>query len=189
MVTVPLIVLALASVLAGVVYFEPMLFGEYFGSTLDAHPERDTVARLAEAYHGSEGLGLIVAFVAHGVMALPFWLALAGIVSAWYLYVQRPELPETIAARARTLYVILYHKYGVDEFYQFVFAGGTRRLGNLLWRVGDVRLIDGLAVNGTARVVGWVSGVVRRIQSGYVFHYAFAMIIGLFLLMTWFLRP
>ncbi len=188
-VTVPLIVLALASVLAGVVYFEPMLFGEYFGGTLDAHPERDTIARLAEAYHGSEGLGLIAAFVAHAVTALPFWLALAGIVSAWYLYVRRPQLPQTIAARARTLYVILYHKYGVDEFYQFVFAGGTRRLGNLLWRVGDVRLIDGLAVNGTARVVGWVSGVVRHIQSGYVFHYAFAMIIGLFLLMTWFLRP
>ncbi len=188
-VTVPLIVLALASLLAGVVYFEPMLFGGYFGGTLDAHPERDTIARLAEVYHGSEGLGLIVAFVAHGVTALPFWLALGGIVSAWYLYARRPELPERIAARARTLYVILYHKYGVDEFYEFVFAGGTRRFGNLLWRVGDVRLIDGLAVNGTARVVGWVSGVVRHIQSGYVFHYAFAMIIGLFLLMTWFLRP
>jgi NADH-quinone oxidoreductase subunit L len=86
------------------------------------------------------------------------------------------------------VYNILVRKYGVDEFYQAVFAGGARRLGGLLWRIGDVKIIDGLAVNGTARAIGWLSSVVRHVQSGYIYHYAFAMIIGLFLLMTFFLH-
>ncbi len=187
-VTVPLIMLAIPSLLAGLLYVEPMLFGDFFGHSLAARPEHDTVAHLAQAYEGKSGVGLVVAFVGHGLTTLPFWLAVAGIALAWYLYGMRPDLPGRIAMRLRVLYDILYHKYGFDELYQYVFAGGTRRLGGMLWRVVDAGFIDGVAVNGTARVVAWFSGVIRHIQSGYVYHYAFAMIIGLFLLMTWFLR-
>jgi NADH-quinone oxidoreductase subunit L len=118
----------------------------------------------------------------------PFLLAVAGIVLAWFLYLRMPELPERLRQRAGALYRLLLNKYYADEINEFVFVRGARGLGRLLWRVGDVLLIDGLAVNGTARVIGWASAVIRQIQSGYVYHYAFAMILGLFLLITFFLH-
>ena len=103
------------------------------------------------------------------------------------MYMRMPDLPGKVAHRLSGIYRLLVNKYGFDEFNEFVFARGARNIGNLFWRIGDVKLIDGLMVNGTARVVGWISSMVRLIQTGYVYHYAFAMIIGLFVIMTWFL--
>ena len=114
------------------------------------------------------------------------YLALAGVAAAWFLYIRRPDLPGVIATRLSWLYKLLAHKFYFDEVYQFVFAGGSRALGTALWRVGDEALIDGALVNGSARVVGWFSGVFRRMQTGYLYHYAFAMIIGLSVLLAWY---
>ena len=127
-------------------------------------------------------------FSAHGLESLPFVFAVLGIIGAWLLYVRYPSFPEVISQRARFLYTLLVRKYFFDEVNEVVFAAGARRVGDWFWKIGDLRLIDGLAVNGTARVVGWFASVVRYVQSGYVYHYAFAMILGLFLLITFFLH-
>ncbi len=181
-VTLPLVLLAFFSIIAGFTFLDPLVFGSYFGDSLKVLPGHDVVKEIAENYHG---LG---PFVAHGLQSVPFLLAVAGIVTAWMMYVRNPQLPARARARAEALYTLLLHKYFFDEFNEFVFAGGARAVGRLLWKIGDVKLIDGLAVNGTARVIGWVSTIVRQIQSGYVYHYAFAMILGLFLLITFFLH-
>jgi NADH-quinone oxidoreductase subunit L len=177
-VTLPLIALAVPSVYAGWAYIEPMLFGGFFKGAIVVAPEHDVLAKLGEHF------GSPAAFVLHGLTALPFWLALAGIVVAWYLYLRRPDLPERLARRGKALYLLLQNKYYLDELYEKVLAAGGRGLGRLLWRVGDVAIIDGFLVNGAARVVGWCSAVIRRFQSGFIYHYAFMMIIGVFLLLT-----
>ncbi len=184
-VTLPLILLAIPSVIVGWIFVEPMLFGDFFGSSIVVRPEHDTLARLAE--HNDPGHGAAWQMVAHGILALPVLLTALGTVLAWIMYIVRPDLPGKLAGRFSAIYKILLNKYGIDEFNEFFFARGGRNIGNFFWRIGDVKLIDGIMVNGTARVVGWVSSVVRHIQTGYVYHYAFAMIIGLFVLMTWFL--
>ncbi|OGI51972.1 MAG: NADH-quinone oxidoreductase subunit L [Candidatus Muproteobacteria bacterium RIFCSPHIGHO2_02_FULL_65_16] len=180
-VTVPLVLLALPSVVIGFLTVEPLLFGGYFGTALKVLPGHDVLARLGQDYHGWGP------FVAHGLQSAPFLLAVGGIGLAWLLYYRYPQLPEELSRKFRLPYTILVRKYGFDEFNDTVFAAGARRFGGLLWRIGDVKLIDGLAVNGTARVIGWVATVARHVQSGYVYHYAFAMILGLFLLITVFL--
>jgi NADH-quinone oxidoreductase subunit L len=119
------------------------------------------------------------------VLSLPFWLALAGIVATWYLYLVNPALPERLKKGAGWLYTLLDNKYYFDRFNDWFFAGGARSLGAFLSNVGDLRIIDGFFVNGAARVVGWTSALLRHLQTGYVYHYAFTMIIGLFALMTW----
>ncbi len=187
-VTLPLLLLALPSVAIGAFFMEPMLFAGFFGEAIRVAPAHDVLGRVGEAYEGKTGLTLVLAFVGHGLKSLPFWLAVAGFALAWLLYIRQPAWPEWIKQRAGLLYTVLERKYGFDDFYQLVFARGARGLGRALWRTGDMRLIDGLAVNGTARAVDWVSGVIRQTQSGYIYHYAFAMIIGLVLLMTWFLH-
>ena len=180
-VTVPLVVLAFFSVVIGWPWVEPMLFGDYFGGTIAVAPEHDVLARVGEGFGGAG------AFATHGFVALPFWLAAAGAALAWYLYLRRPELPATIAERFRGGYRLLVNKYGFDDFYGAFFAGGTRRVGGLLWRLGDVRVIDGWIVNGSARAVGRIASIIRHVQTGLLYHYAFAMIIGLLALMTWIL--
>ena len=180
-VTVPLVVLAFFSVIIGWPWVEPMLFGNYFGASIFVAPEHDVLARLGEGFAGAG------AFATHGFVALPFWLAAAGAALAWYLYIHEPGLPGRIAEHSRGGYRMLVNKYGFDDFYGAVFAGGTRRVGGVLWRLGDVRVIDGWLVNGSARAVGWIAGVIRHVQTGFLYHYAFAMIIGLLALMTWFL--
>jgi NADH-quinone oxidoreductase subunit L len=177
-VTVPLIALAIPSIYAGWAYVEPLLFGGFFDGAIVVDAAHDPLARLKEEFHGP------AAFALHGLTAAPFWLAAAGIVSAWYLYVKRPQLPEAIAQRLGGLYRVLVNKYYFDDLYQAVFAGGARLLGGGLWKIGDVRVIDGFFVNGSARVVGWFAGVIRHVQSGFVYHYAFMMIIGVFVLLT-----
>ncbi len=114
----------------------------------------------------------------HAAGTAPFWLALAGAATAWYLYIARPEMAEVVRRKAGVLVRILEDKYGFDRFNDWFFAGGARKFGTGLWRYGDVTLIDGLMVNGTAKLVGWFAGVVRWIQSGLIYHYAFFMIIG-----------
>ena len=181
-VTLPLVMLAIPSVIAGWLYIEPMLFGDFFAKAIVVAPQHDVLGQLSRHWHG------IGQFMAHGVMALPFWLAISGIIVAWVFYIKKPELPDVIARMFKPIHTLLLNKYYFDELYQFVFARGSRALGGLLWKVGDVKLIDGLAVNGSARVVGWISSVVRTMQTGYVYHYAFAMIIGLFLLITFYIH-
>jgi NADH-quinone oxidoreductase subunit L len=141
-------------------------------------PAHGAMEELKEEFHG------VWAMVTHGVMALPFWLALAGAGTAWYLYVARPDLPKVVAGKFGIVYAIVERKYGFDELYAWAFSGGARVLGGGLWKYGDQRLIDGLAVNGTARLVGWFSRLARVFQSGLVYQYAFAMIIGVFVLLT-----
>jgi NADH-quinone oxidoreductase subunit L len=181
-VTIPLILLAIPSVIVGALYIEPMLFGSFFGDAIVVAPEHDVLGELGQGWHG------IGPFVAHGLQALPFFLTLLGWFLAWLLYSRFTHLPEKIAQRAGIIYRMLENKYWVDEIYFATFANGARKLGNVLWKIGDVRFIDGLIVNGSAWVVGRVSAWVRTIQSGFVYHYAFAMIIGLFLLITLFLK-
>jgi NADH-quinone oxidoreductase subunit L len=170
-VTVPLVLLAIPSVVSGWVIGD-VVFGGYFGGSIfvsDAHPG---VKEMAEEFHG------VVPMVLHGLASLPFWLALAGAATAWYLYIARPEMAAVVRKKAGVLVTILEEKYGFDRFNDWFFAGGARKLGTGLWRWGDVTLIDGLMVNGSAKLVRWFAGVVRLIQSGLIYHYAFFMIIG-----------
>lgn len=178
-VTVPLILLAIPSVVSGYL-ISSMVFGDFFGNSIMVHANHDVLAHHAESYHG------VVGFVLHGLTALPFWLAMAGVATAYYLYMVRPDLPARLQQRFQWLYRLLDNKYYFDDFNQKVFAGGSRMIGQLLWKVGDQTIIDGAVVNGTARTVGMVAKVVRHVQSGYLYHYAFAMIIGLWLLLTYF---
>lgn len=175
-VTVPLVLLAIPSVIAGGVLVAPALNGDLFG------------AAIASVGHerGDMPTGAF-AMLAHAPFALPFWLALAGIGGAWVFYIARPQWPGQFAKRFKTLYWILDRKYGFDLLYQRVFADGSVAVGRAFWEWGDRRLIDGVLVNGTASMVGRLSTWLRQIQTGLVYHYAFAMIIGLVLFISWFL--
>ncbi|WP_297808432.1 NADH-quinone oxidoreductase subunit L [uncultured Methylophaga sp.] len=178
-VTLPLIALAIPSVLAGY-FIGDVVFGRFFGNAIFVAGPRDVLGQLGSHYHG------VWAFMLHGLQALPFWLAIAGVAMAWYLYMHRPEIPGMLKARLHGLHSLLDNKYGFDSFNDKVFAAGSRGIGGLLWRVGDRFLIDGAVVNGTAKTVDWVARLVRQVQSGYLYHYAFAMIVGVWLLLTLF---
>jgi len=180
-VTVPLLVLAFFSVVIGWPFVAPVLSGDQFGSALLVLPQHDVIGELQREFHGPAQMAL------HGFGGAPFWLAAAGFVVAWVAYSLRPELPARLVHALRLPYEVLVHKYGFDEFNQTVVCGGARQIGRLMWRVGDALLIDGLMVNGSARVVGWCSGVLRQLQSGYLYHYAFAMVLGLAVLITAFI--
>ncbi len=181
-VTVPLILLAIPSVVIGALTIGPMLFGDLFKGVIFVLPEHNVLEHLAEHFHGALGFAL------HGLTGLPFILVLAGFGSAWYLYMMRPDLPDRVQQRFAKLYDVMDRKYLFDEIYQSVFMRGSQNLGTMLWKYADAGLIDGLMVNGTARLVGWFAVVTRHLQSGYLYHYAFAMIIGLLVLLTWFVR-
>ena len=183
-VTVPLILLAIPSVLIGFMTIQPMLFGNWFGSSIfiDAakHP---SMTSLGEHFHGAAAMAL------HGVQTLPFWLAMSGVGLSWFFYLKRPDIPAAIQKAAMPLYTLLDNKYYFDKFNEVFFAAGSRLLGRGLWQAGDRVLIDGVMVNGSARVVGWIAAVVRLFQTGHIYQYAFSMIIGVFLLLTfWFNR-
>ena len=178
-VTLPLVLLAIPSAIAGWLCMEPMLFGSYFGDSIVVHKEHAVLWELKNEWHG------VTAFIRHGVMSLPFWLAVGGIVAAWYCYLVNPALPERLRRMAGPLYTLLDHKYYFDRINEVVFASGARRLGAVLSTVGDRTIIDGFFVNGAARAVAWTSALLRHLQSGFVYHYAFTMIIGLFALLTW----
>src|SRR5256712_6910639 len=179
-VTVPLVLLAIPSICAGWV-IGPMLYGDYFGSSIQIAPSHSGLREMAEEFHG------VLPMMAHAVKTIPFWLTLAGIVAAWYLYILKPELHVKLRQKAGVLVTVLEEKYGFDRFYDWFFAGGARRFGNGLWRFGDVTVIDGLMVNGSASLIGWFAGLVRLVQSGFIYHYAIFMIIGVSMLLTYFI--
>ena len=178
-VTVPLILLAIPSLIAGAVYVGPMLAHGMLGDAVFVLPEHNVLGEFAHEYHGP------FAMMLHGVLAAPFWLAMFGLGSAWYIYTQKPEIAEAFYGRFKKLHTLLDHKYYFDEFNERVFAAGGRGLGRVLWRAGDATIIDGWLVNGTAKGVARLAGVLRHVQSGYLYHYAFAMIIGLLGMLSW----
>ncbi|EXI90501.1 MAG: NADH-quinone oxidoreductase subunit L [Candidatus Accumulibacter regalis] len=178
-VTLPLILLAIPSAIIGFMTIEPMLFGDFFKGAIfvdsEAHP---VMKELAHHFHGA------FAMATHALTTAVFWLALSGVVTAWYLYMKRPDIPVAIKARFGALYTLLDNKYYFDRFNEVVFAGGARLLGRGLWKGGDAGVIDGMIVNGAVRLVSWFATLARFFQTGHIYHYAFTMIIGVFVLMT-----
>lgn len=180
-VTVPLVLLAIPSVVIGYFTIEPMLYGGWFGDAIRVLTEKHpAMEKLAEEFHGPLAMAL------HGFTAAPFWLALAGVVLAWFCYLVRPQVPEFFARTFRPIYVLLENKYYFDRFNEVVFAGGARLLGRFLWQIGDRTIIDGAVVNGSAAMVGEIAGSARSLQTGRLYHYAFAMIVGMVVLL-WFI--
>jgi len=178
-VTLPLILLAIPSVIAGF-WIDPIVFGDFFNGVIYVSPEHAGLAHVAEHFHGA------LSFVMHAFGGPAIYLAIAGVGTAWYVYMKRPELADIIRQRFTALYSLLVNKYYADDFNETVFAGGARGVGQLLWKVGDVLIIDGLLVNGSAKVVGWTAAIVRKIQTGHLYTYAFSMIIGLLFILSWF---
>lgn len=181
---VPLVLLAIPSAIAGAVGVQAMVAGDYFAGAIaverNAH---EAMAELSREFPGALDMAL------DGFTRLPFLLAAAGIAVAWLLYLQRPDLPAVVRARVPWLYRLLDHKYYLDQINEVVFAGGARWIGAGFWKQGDVALIDGVFVNGSARMVGRLAQLIRRVQSGFIYHYAFIMLVGvalmLFVFLTW----
>ena len=181
-VTVPLVLLAIPSVVIGFIAIGPMLFGDFFKDVIFVDGARHHAMNdLAEAFHGPVQMAL------HGLTTWPFWLALAGVVVSYYMYMVNPAVPAAIKKACQPVYTLLENKYYLDWFNENVLARGARALGTGLWKGGDQALIDGAVVNGSWKLVGWVSGVVRKLQSGYLYYYALAMILGVFVGMTYFI--
>jgi NADH-quinone oxidoreductase subunit L len=176
-VTVPLILLSIPAIASGWL-IGSFLYGSWFGDAIYISAAHPGMAQLKEGFHGIFGM------MAHGVVTLPFWLALSGALTAWFLYIKRPDLPAVIRAKMALPVRILENKYGLDQFNEWFFAGGARGIGRGLWKAGDQTIIDGIAVNGSARLVGMFASLVRLIQSGHIYQYAFSMIIGVFVLLT-----
>jgi len=178
-VTVPLILLAIPSAIIGWLTIDAVLFGGYFDNSIVILKQHGAMAAVAEVFHGPAN------FVVHGFSGPVLYLAAAGVISAWYIYLKKPSIADATRRRFSFIYNLLDQKYYCDRFNQAVFAGTCRGIGHLLWRMGDALLIDGFLVNGSAKLVGWLSGVIRHVQTGYLNHYAFAMISGLILLLGW----
>jgi len=180
-VTAPLLLLAIPSVVIGFLTIQPELFGDFLKSAifvnLEKHPAME---ELAHEFHGATEMAL------HGFTTLPFFLALAGVVTAYVFYMVAPQIPAMFAKVLRPLIVIGENKYYLDWFNENVLAAGARLLGRGFWKIGDVAIIDGIAVNGSAKLVGLIGSLVRLFQTGYLYHYALVMILGVFALMTWF---
>ena len=179
-ITAPLVLLAVPSVFIGWFTIGPVLFGEFFGDSIFVLGDPGPVGLVGETFHGAAG------FIVHAAtQSMALYLAAAGALTAWLLYVKRPEWPGVLRARLAPVHRVLDNKYYFDWFNENVVAAAARSLAGSLWRVADETVIDGVAVNGSARTVGFLSGVVRTLQSGYLYHYAFAMIIGLTLILGW----
>ena len=178
-VTLPLVMLAIPSLVIGWFTVEPVLFGGFFGDAIVVDQSRDVLARMGEHWHGT------MALLLHAWQTPVFWLAIAGLVTAWFLYLKRPDLPAAIRQKTDGLYNLLDRKYYFDDLYIKGFAAWGRNIGTVLWKRGDQFLIDGVLVNGTANSVGKLAGVMRHLQSGYLYTYAFAMIIGLTMFLGW----
>jgi NADH-quinone oxidoreductase subunit L len=179
-VTLPLVLLAVPSVFIGFLTVQPMLFGEFFKDVIFVDARHGAMAGLEGIFHGP------LAMAVHALQTAPFWLALAGVVTAYYMYMINPALPAAIKKSMRPIYSLLENKYYMDWFNENVLARFARILGAGLWKVGDQALIDGAVVNGSWKCVGWIAGILRWIQSGYIFHYALIMLLGVFGLMTYF---
>jgi NADH-quinone oxidoreductase subunit L len=169
----PLVALAIPSVIIGWMTIDSMLFGDFFAKAIYVSDAHNVIARIGENYHGQW------AMVEHGILSLPFLLAMSGVASAWYIYLKKPQIAETAQRKFSFIYNMLDKKYWIDELYVKIFSDGSRGLGKAFWKLGDVGLIDGIIINGSAKVVTWVAGVARYLQTGMLYHYAFAMILGL----------
>ena len=181
---VPLVLLAIPSVVIGFLTIQPMLFGDFFKDAIFVNPQaHPAMAELAHGFHGAAAMAL------HGLMTPPFWLALGGVVTAYVFYMVAPAIPATLAKVLRPLIVVLENKYFMDWINENILARLARGLGYGLWKGGDGALIDGLIINGSARAVGGIAGLVRRVQSGHLYWYALVMILGVTGLMTWQLWP
>jgi len=180
-VTLPLILLAIPSVIIGFFAIEPMLFGDFFKGVIFVDEAHHAMEALKEEFHGAVPMAM------HALTSLPFWLALAGVVTSYFFYMVKPAIPAAIKKNFQAIYALLDNKYYMDRFNEIVFAGGARVLGGGLWNVGDKGLIDGLVVNGSAKLVGWMSRIVRLFQSGYIYHYAFVMILGVLGFLVYFM--
>lgn len=176
-VTIPLILLAIPSVVIGAIFVGDMVFGDFFGKAIFVLPEHNVLEHLREEFHGWFSMAM------HALLTLPFLLASLGVFVAWFFYMKRPDIPDWLEQKFSFVHTVLENKYFADKFNEVFFAGGSRGIGNILWRFGDIKLIDGFVVNGSAKAVGMFSSVIRHIQTGYLYHYAFAMIIGLIALM------
>ncbi|WP_397474411.1 NADH-quinone oxidoreductase subunit L [Pusillimonas sp.] len=179
-VTLPLVLLAIPSVVVGAWLIEPMLFGGFFDGAIAVLPEHPAMAELASHWHGW------VAYALHGFVTVPFWLMIAGLVVAWYCYIVNPAVSAAIRRSLSGVYKVLDNKYYADWFNEQVLSRFVFCLGHGLWQRGDRGLIDGVVVDGSAKLIGWVAAVSRRLQSGYIYHYAFAMIIGIMAFLTFF---
>jgi len=178
-VTLPLVLLAIPSVVIGALVVDPLLFGNFFHGAIAVLPQHEAMAELHHDWHGWVDFGL------EAFTSLAFWLVVAGFVISWYCYLINPKVPAAIKSNLSGVYKLLENKYYVDWFNEQIIARGARCLGHGLWQKGDRGTIDGL-INGSARLVGWVASVSRRLQSGYIYHYAFAMFIGILALVTFF---
>ena len=179
-ITLPLIILVIPAIGAGWL-IELMLFGNYFGDSIQIGSQHEAVAKMEAQFHGIWGM------MSHALTTLPFWFLLGGIFTAWYFYMVKTDMPGKIKQKFGPIYTLLDRKYYIDEFYSWLFAGGARALGRGFWKFGDVRIIDGFFVNGSARVVVWAATLIRQFQSGYIYHYAFTMIVGVFVLLSFWL--
>jgi NADH-quinone oxidoreductase subunit L len=180
-VTLPLILLAIPSVIIGYFAIQPMVHGNFFNGVIAIGESHHAMEALHEEFHGAFAMAL------HGFTSLPFWLALSGVVVAYYCYMINPRVPAWFYSKFHALHTLLDNKYYMDKFNEVVWAGGARLLGGGLSRVGDRTLIDGLIVNGSAKLVGWFSRVIRVLQTGYIYHYAFVMILGVLGFLIYFL--
>ena len=177
----PLVMLAIPSVIIGFIAIQPMLFGAFFEKVIVVNEAHRAMEELKDEFQGP------VAMAVHAFMSLPFWLALAGVVTSYFFYMVKPAIPTAIKKHSSAIYNVLDNKYYMDKFNEIVFAGGARVLGGGLWNIGDKGLIDGLVVNGSAKLVGWFSRGIRLFQSGYIYHYAFVMILGVLGFLVYFM--
>ncbi|MBC3871986.1 NADH-quinone oxidoreductase subunit L [Undibacterium flavidum] len=170
---VPLALLAVPSVLIGLYTIEPMLYGDFFKDVIFIdHHAHHAMGELKEEFHGWQAMGI------HALMTPPFWLALAGVALSYFFYMVKPSIPAMIKQKFSAVFTLLDNKYYMDKFNEIVFAGGARLLGGGLWNIGDKGLIDGLVVNGSAKLVGLFSKLIRLFQTGFIYHYALVMILG-----------
>jgi NADH-quinone oxidoreductase subunit L len=176
-VTVPLVLLAIPSIFIGAMAIGPMLYGGWFEGAIAATPTMEEMTKEFEGWWP---------MVLHSFASLPLWLALAGVAITYYLYIVKPGSAAVVKRKAGFLATILENKYYLDDFNDRFFAGGMRKLGSGLWLWGDKTVIDGIMVNGTARLIGWFASAARRLQTGYIYHYAFTMIFGVFALLSFF---
>ena len=176
-ITVPLILLAIPSVIAGY-FIGSIALGDYFASSIFVAETHHAVAEIASHFHG------VISFTLHALQAPAVYLAAAGVVLAWVMYIYKPQLAQKLRQTFSSVHKTLYNKYGIDELYQALFANGFKKIGAFCDSFGDRLIIDGLIVNGSAKIVNWFSSKVRNVQTGYLYHYAFTMIIGLLILMS-----
>jgi len=178
-ITVPLIILAIPSAVIGYFTIEPMLFTGWLDNAITVSSSHVSMAGLKSEFHSAG------AMISHAVSTLPFWMMVGGIVTAWVFSLYRTQWADWVMNKCHRSYYVLDSLYGFDRFNEIVFVNGVKKLGNLLWKVSDMGLIDKMAVNGSARLVGFIGSVVRPIQTGYVYHYAFFMIFSLLIILTW----